>query len=76
MSVLKGGSWIALISKQIFQYAVQLHGHSFQDKYVKFINNITLKLPVLFLLLLVAEGLTQHFQTTVGTFSLHEWLLH
>jgi hypothetical protein len=23
-----------------------------------------------------AEGLTQHFQSSVGTFSLHAWILH
>jgi len=68
MSVLKCGSRIALVSKQIFfQYAVKLHGHSFQDKYVTIINNIILKLSFLFLLLPVAEGLIQHFQSTVGT---------
>ena len=80
---VKCGSRIALVSKQIFfQYAVKLHGHpSFKDKYVMFINNITFKLPFFFfffffLLLPVAKGLTQHFQSTVGTFSLHAWLLH
>jgi hypothetical protein len=42
MSVLKCGSQIAAVSKQIFiQYAVKLHGHSCQDKYVMFINNFT-----------------------------------
>jgi hypothetical protein len=73
----KCGSRIALVSKQIcFQYAVKLHGHSFKDKRVMLINNITLKLPLLFLLLPVAEGLTQNFQSSVGTFSIHAWLLH
>jgi len=77
MSALKCGSLIALVSKQnFFQYAVKLHGHSFQDKYVMFINNITLNLPFIFSLLPVAEGLIQHFQSTVGTFSLHARILH
>ena len=76
MSGLKCGSRIALVSKQIlFQYAVKLHGHSFQDKYVMIINNITLKLSF-FLLFSVAEGLTQQFQSTVVNFYLHAWLLH
>jgi len=49
---------IALVSKQIFfQYGVKLHEHSFQDKYVTFINNITFELPFLFLTLPVAKGL-------------------
>jgi len=40
------------------------------------ISNITLKPSFLFLMLPVAEGLTQHFESTVGTFYLHAWLLH
>ena len=73
MYVLKYALRIAHVSEQIcFQYAVKLHGHSFRDKYVMLINNITLKPPPL----PVAEGLTQHFQSSVGTFSLHAWLLH
>ena len=40
MSVLQCGSQIAAVSKQIlFQCAVKLHGHSFQDNYVKCNNN-------------------------------------
>jgi len=42
MSVLKCVSRIAAVWKQIFiQYAVKLHRHSFQDKYVMSVNNFT-----------------------------------
>jgi hypothetical protein len=75
MSVLECGSQILLVSKHIFfQYALKLHRQSFQD--VMFINNITLEQPFFFLLHPVANGLTQHFQSTVGIFPLHSWLLH
>jgi hypothetical protein len=76
MSILKGDSQIALVSKQIFfNYAVKLQGHSFEDKYVIFID-ITLKLPFLFLLLPVAKEMTKPFHSSVGTCSLHVWFLH
>jgi len=76
MSVLKCGSQTLVPKRIFFQYPEKFHGRSFHDKYFMFINNITLNLSFLFLLLPVAKGLTQHFQSTVGIFPLHAWLLH
>jgi len=79
MSVLKCATQIAAVSKQIFiQYAVKLHRHSFQDKYVMFNNNFTppsycfqllRDWPIIIKALLVLYPYTRGFfiSTSIGT---------